>query len=161
MISRRTIRIKVLQTLYTYYATPEKSINHSEKELFHSLGKTYDLYHMVFQLVLELADFAQLRIDNNLSKMRPTHEDLHPNLKFVENKVIGQLRMNRRLKAYINQTGISWSNHPELIRDLYIFMTESDFYQEYLSKNQPSYYEDKKLIDRILNNIILDRKSVV
>jgi transcription antitermination protein NusB len=160
MISRRTIRIKVLQTLYTYYSTPEKSLNNSEKELFYSLGKTYDLYHMVFQLILELADYAQVRIDTNLNKLRPTAEDLHPNSKFVENKVVQQLRQNRRLKAYVNQTKISWANHPELIKDLYIFMTESEFYQEYMKKKGDSYFEDKKLIDKIFNNIVLISEDV-
>lgn len=160
MISRRSIRIKVLQTLYTYYSTPEKSINNSEKELFFSLGKTYDLYHMLFQLLLELADYAQLRIDTNLSKMVPSFEDLNPNTKFVNNRVIQQLRINRRLKAYINQTKISWSNHPELIKDLYIFMTESEFYQEYMKDKYNSYFEDKRLIDKILNNIILISEDV-
>jgi transcription antitermination protein NusB len=155
MISRRTIRIKVLQTLYTYYATPDKSINNSEKELFYSLGKTYDLYHMVFQLVLELADYAQQKIDTNLHKMRPSQEDLNPNTKFVGNRVIQQIRINRRLKAYINQSKISWANHPELIKELYGFLTESEFYTEYMKSGENSYFEDKRLIDKILNNIIL------
>lgn len=160
MISRRTIRIKVLQTLYTYYSTPEKSINNSEKELFFSLGKTYDLYHMLFQLLMELADYAQVRIDTNLGKMVPSFEDLHPNTKFTENRVIKQLRINRRLKAYINQTKISWANHPELIKELYLFMTESEFFHEYMKDKDNSYFEDKRLIDRILNNIILISEDV-
>lgn len=160
MISRRTIRIKVLQTLYTYYSSPDKSINNSEKELFHSLSKTYDLYHMVFQLVLELADFAQLKIDNNLNKLRPTHEDLHPNTKFVDNQVIRQLRINRRLKAYINQTKISWANHPELIKELFAFLSESDFYAEYMKARGQSYIDDKRFIEKIINNIILISEDV-
>ncbi|MFZ5432030.1 MAG: transcription antitermination factor NusB [Bacteroidota bacterium] len=155
MISRRTIRIKVLQTLYTYYSTPDKSINNSEKELFFSLGKTYDLYHMVFQLIIDIADYAQLRIDTNLNKLRPTQEDLNPNTRFVENRIIQQLRINRRLKAYVNQTGISWANHPELVKDLYHFTVESEFYNEYMTRKQCSYFDDKKLVEKIMNNIIL------
>lgn len=160
MISRRTIRVKVLQTLYTYYSLPDKSINNSEKELFFSIGKTYDLYHLVFQMVLELADFAQLKIDTNLSKLRPTYDDLHPNRKFVDNKVVNQLRINRRLKAYLNQTKISWANHPELIKELFAFLTESDFYQEYMKSKDFSYAEDKRFIDKIFNNIILISEDV-
>jgi len=160
MISRRTIRVKVLQTLYTYFSLPDKSINNSEKELFFSIGKTYDLYHLVFQMVLELADFAQLKIDTNLSKLRPTYDDLHPNRKFVDNKVVNQLRINRRLKAYLNQTKITWANHPELIKELFAFLTESDFYQEYMKSKDFSYAEDKRFIDKIFNNIILISEDV-
>jgi transcription antitermination protein NusB len=155
MISRRTIRIKVLQTLYTYYSAPDKSISNSEKELFFSLGKTFDLYHLIIQLVIELSDYAQRRIDTNLNKMVPTYEDLNPNARFVNNKVIAILQKNRRLKAYLNQSKLSWANHPELVKELYQFMTESDFYKEYMNAPQTSFFEEKRLVERILNNIIL------
>lgn len=155
MISRRTIRIKVLQTLYTYYSLPEKSINSSEKELFFSIGKTYDLYNLVFLLLIELADYMQRRIDTNREKLMPTYEDLHPNTKFVDNQVILQLRINRRLAAYTHQNKLTWANHPELIKELYQFMNEMPFFGDYMKNAERSYGEDKKLIERILENVIL------
>ena len=155
MISRRTIRIKVLQTLYSYYSSPEKSINNTEKELFFSLHKTYDLYYYLLALLLEIADFAQRRIDTNLAKLRPSYEDLNPNTKFVDNAVIAQIRCNRRLQAYLNQTKLSWVNHPELVRELYLFLTESDFFAEYMKDPLRSYAEDRKLVDKIFLKVIM------
>ncbi|HOI50611.1 MAG TPA: transcription antitermination factor NusB, partial [Prolixibacteraceae bacterium] len=151
----RTIRIKVLQTLYSYYSSPEKSINNTEKELFFSLHKTYDLYYYLLALLLEIADFAQRRIDTNLAKLRPSHEDLNPNTKFVDNAVIAQIRCNRRLQAYLNQTKLSWVNHPELVRELYLFLTESDFFAEYMKDPLRSYAEDRKLVDKIFLKAIM------
>ena len=160
MISRRTIRIKVLQTLYTYYSTPERSISNSEKELFFSLSKTFDLYHLLIQFIIELADYAQRRIDTNLTKLRPSLEDLNPNSRFVDNRVIHMLRKNRRLLAYLNQTKLSWANHPEMIKDLYIFLTESEFFTEYMKAPAVTFSDDKRLIEKILNNIILISEDV-
>lgn len=155
MISRRTIRIKVLQILYAYYASPDKSMNNSEKELFFSLSKSYDLYHYLLALLIDMADFAQRKIDTNLAKLVPAFDDLHPNTRFVDNKVIHLLRNNRRLQAYLNQSKPSWVNHPELVRDLYSFLSESEFYKEYLAKTETSFFEERKFVEKIFLNIIL------
>src|SRR3989304_8231874 len=99
MISRRILRIKVLQLLYAYYKSPDASINIVEKELFHSINKTYELYHYLLLLILDVADYAASRIEIAKQKNYPSHEDLHPNTKFIENKVIHQLRVNADLNT--------------------------------------------------------------
>lgn len=155
MISRRIIRTKVLQVLYAYYSNEEKSLNNAEKELFFGLKKTYDLYHYLFALIIEIADYAEQRIEIKKNKHQPTYEDLHPNTKFISNQVIQQLRENRSLHAYLNQQKLSWVNHPELIKELYLFLTESDFYKEYMADKNRSYFDDRKFVDKIFNHIIL------
>jgi N utilization substance protein B len=155
MISRRIIRTKVLQVLYAYYSSEEKSINNTEKELFFSIQKSYDLYHYLFTLVLEIANYAENRIEIRRNKHQPTHEDLHPNTKFISNHLLQQLRENRQLKTYTEQKKLGWGNYPELIKDLYLFMEESDFYIEYMEDPTRSYVDDRKFIDKLFNKIIL------
>lgn len=155
MISRRIIRTKVLQVLYAYYSSEERSINNTEKELFFCIHKSYDLYHYLFALVIEIADYAENRMELKRNKHQPTHEDLHPNTKFISNLFIQQLRDNRQLTAYLNQTKLSWVNHPELIKELYLIMTESEMYQEYVSSETRSYMDDRKFIEKIFNKIFL------
>jgi N utilization substance protein B len=87
MISRRIIRTKVLQVLYAYYSSEERSINNTEKELFFCIHKSYDLYHYLLALVTEIADYAEGRIELKQNKHLPTHEDLNPNTKFVYSAV--------------------------------------------------------------------------
>ena len=155
MISRRIIRTKVLQILYAYYTSTDKSLNNAEKELFLCLRKTYDLYFYLLALVIEIADYAEQRIEIRKNKHQPTEEDLRPNTKFISNIVIHQLRENRALKAYLNQQKLSWANHPELIKELYLFLIESDFYTEYLADKNQSFMDDRKFVDKVFNQIIL------
>ena len=144
-----------MQVLYAYYSSEEKSINNTEKELFFCIHKTYDLYHYLFALVIDIADYAEGRIEIKKNKHQPTHEDLHPNTKFVSNLFINQLRSNRQLNAYLNQTKLSWVNHPELIKELYLIMIESEIYDEYKNSEIRSYVEDRKFIEKIFNKIFL------
>ncbi len=155
MISRRIIRTKVLQVLYAYYSSEEKSLNTTEKELFFCIQKSYDLYHYLLSLIIEISDYAKSRIEIKRNKFQPTDEDLHPNTKFITNQFIEQLRNNRQLKAYIGQKKLSWVNHPELIKDLYLFLAESEIYAEYMESPTRSYLEDRKFIEKLFNKIIL------
>ena len=155
MISRRIIRTKVLQVLYAYYSSEEKSINNTEKELFFCIQKSYDLYHYLFALVLDIADYAENRIEIRRNKHQPTQEDLHPNTKFITNQVIQLLRDNKQLTVYLEQRKLSWVNYPELVKELYNFMIESEIYNEYVSDKTRSFMDDRKFIDKLFNKIIL------
>lgn len=141
--------------LYAYYTSNDKSLDSTEKELFFCIRKSYDLYHYLLALLIEIADYAEQRIDIRKNKHQPTFEDLNPNTKFITNQFIQQLRQNRQLKAYLNQTKLSWVNHPELIKDLYQFLIESDFYMAYIADPNRSFLDDRKFADKVFNNIIL------
>ncbi len=155
MISRRIIRTKVLQVLYAYYSSEEKSLSNTEKELFFCIHKSYDLYHYLLALIIEIADYAESRIEIKKNKHQPTFEDLHPNTKFIDNLLINQLRSNRQLKAYLQQSKLSWANNPELIKELYLIVVESEIYESYMNSDSHSYLDDRKFVEKIFNKIIL------
>ena len=155
MISRRIIRTKVLQVLYAYYSSEEKSLSKADKELFFCINKSYDLYHYLMALVIEIADYAEKRIEIKKKKLQPTHEDLNPNTKFITNLVIQQLRNNNQLNTYIEQKKLSWINTPELIKELYLIMLESDLYKNYITDENRSFLDDRKFIEKLFNKLIL------
>lgn len=145
----------MLQVLYAYYSSEERSLNNTEKELFFCIHKSYDLYHYLLSLVTEIADYAESRIELKQNKHLPTQEDLNPNTKFVNNLFIQQLRKNRQLNAYLNQTKLSWVNHRELIKELFLIMTESEMYEAYINTEPQSYMDDRKFIEKMFNKIFL------
>ncbi|MFP4023183.1 MAG: transcription antitermination factor NusB [Thiohalospira sp.] len=155
MISRRLIRIKILQICYAYFKSEGQSLNQAEKELFYSIQKSYDLYHYLLLLIIDIVRYAQSRIDLASQKLVPTYEDLHPNTKFVDNKLIKQLEKNFQLNKYLNDNKLSWVNYPELIKNLYLEIKDSDIYQSYMDSEQRSYKEDKKFITDLFAKIII------
>ncbi|HYG49630.1 MAG TPA: antitermination protein NusB, partial [Flavobacteriales bacterium] len=88
MLTRRHLRIKVLQNLYAWYQGEGDSLMKGERSLFHSVEKLYELYLLFLALPLELKHQAELRMEENRNKYLPTKNDLNPNLKFVQNTVI-------------------------------------------------------------------------
>jgi N utilization substance protein B len=150
MISRRLLRIKALLALYAFNRRDDADLVHAEKELLFSIGKTYDLYHYIFLLILEIADIASEKIDIALQKKMPTQDDLNPNRRFVQNQVISQLRQNQALRSYQTSKRISWSNYQEIPRTLYGKMISWSPYEEYMKANNSSYVDDKKLIIKLV-----------
>jgi N utilization substance protein B len=161
MISRRLIRIKILQVLYAYYKSENQSFSNSEKELFFSLKKSYDLYNYLFQLILEIVRYAQSRIELAGQKKIPTWEDLNPNTRFTDNRLVEQLSKNFQLNKYLNENKLSWVNYPELIKKLFNQIQEHEIYQAYMKNvKTPDYAADKKLILNILEIIFTSSEDL-
>ena len=155
MLSRRLLRIKILQSLYAYYKAGEESLTQAEKQLFFSIRKTYDLYHYLLLLIVEIVRFAESRIEIARNKQIPTFEDLHPNTRFIENRLVMQISNNKHLNTYLKEIKLSWVNYPELIRNLSKRIHESEDYLAFMSQENVGYEDDKKLISRIFSTTIL------
>ena len=130
MISRRQLRIKALQSLYAYYMTGREDMGRSEKELHFTVEKSYELYHYLLLLIIDVALYAESRIELARNKRIPTPEDLHPNTRFIDNRLVIQLRNNTHLLRFVEQHRLNWANHPELIRELYQNMLNSQEYTD-------------------------------
>lgn len=146
MISRRLLRIKVAKTLYGHLQSPDRTLGQSEKELLHSIHKFYDLYHLLLTLVVDVADYSQVRIDLGLQKHRPTAEELSPNRRFVDNAVVRLLRSNLELDAYNQQNKLSWAGYPRLVKKFYENLISRDYFQDYLKADTCDFATDKKLV---------------
>ena len=160
MISRRLLRIKVLHMLYAYFNGNNEGLARYEKDLFKSIEKSYDLYHLFFVLLIDVKEYAQGRIDLAKNRRVPTREDLDPNLKFVENRVIKKLMSTNRLYKYIDEKKLSWVDHPELIKRVYQDIIDSEIYQKYMNAEEDSYKADADFVvdffsEFLVNNDLL------
>ena len=128
------IRCKVVQVAYSYFLTKEKTIAEAEKELHHSLAKSYELYHALLQLMAELTDLQAQRIDAARNKYLPTEEDLHPNMRFVENQFIKTLRNNADFVEFRKEKPFLWdAAAPDFLRRTLDAIVASDTYREYMN----------------------------
>jgi N utilization substance protein B len=156
MISRRLLRIKVLKVLFAHIKSGNQSQLSTEKELAFSINKTYDLYHYILLLLVEIGNYTQNRIDIGKHKYLPTEEEKNPNTKFVDNTVIKLLRQNKILQNYVDREKLSWDDSTELLKKIYHSMANSDYYKKYMSNSKHSFAEDKQLICKICEHEIED-----
>ncbi|NSW95373.1 MAG: transcription antitermination factor NusB [Bacteroidales bacterium] len=151
MISRRLLRIKALLALYAFNRREDDNLSLAEKELMLSIEKTYELYHYILLLILEIAEVAAEKIDLALQKRMPTPEDLNPKRRFVDNMVIDQIRKNEAFNKYLNSKKLSWVNYSHVPRILYNQMLSWDKYNDYMSSPEHSYAADRKFVLALVN----------
>lgn len=158
MINRVLIRIKIIQLLYSNQLNGERSIEELKKELLESLDKTYELYHWLLQLIIDLRDFAEKRIEFGLNKRYPTDEDLNPNRRFIQNKIAIAIANNVEHKEYAKTNGISWEEYNDLIKGLFDAICESEYYKTYMSARENTYADDKMIWRQIFKKVIFSYK---
>ncbi len=155
MISRRLLRVKALQILYAYRVSENDNLHNTEKELIFSIEKSYDLYHLILLLLVDISNYMTQRVDIARSKYFPTDEEANPNTRFIDNRIIVHISDNRKFSQYLEARKISWSNEEELIKNLYRNLLEWDVYQEYMSSPDDSFTQDKNFISRLVAEFIL------
>lgn len=160
MLSRRLLRIKAVKALYAHFKSESDSISASEKNLTQAIDKTYDLYHQMLWLIVDVVRYAEKRLDIARNKKLPTYEDLNPNTKFVDNAVIAQIANSDRLVAYLERKALGWSQYPELIKSLYDSMSASDYYKEYMASEEHTYNQDRKFVEDFYLNTVEDNEAL-
>jgi N utilization substance protein B len=156
MINRVLIRLKIVQIIYAYYQNGGKNLDTAEKELFFSLSKAYDLYNYLLLLMVEVTKQANKRLNAAKNKLVPTKEELFPNTKFVENRFIAQLEVNKQLLEFSNNQKKTWENEADFVKTLCDKILESDIYKEYMASETSSYEEDRELWRKLYKNIIFN-----
>ena len=159
MINRVLLRIKILQIIYAFYKGDSHSVALAEKELFHSVEKTYELYFHLLQLAVEVTNYASNKIDARKNKLRPSDDDLNPNTRFVDNSFVTQLSKNVQLHNYIKENKISWDNNQDTVKTVYELVAASDSYVEYMSAEKADYAADKDIWRKIYKKIILQSEE--
>lgn len=156
MINRVLIRLKIVQIVYAYYQNGGKNLDTAEKELFFSLSKAYDLYNYLLLLMVEVTKQTNKRLNAAKNKLVPTKEELFPNTKFVENRFIAQLEVNKQLLEFSNNQKKTWENEADFVKTLCDKILESDIYKEYMASETSSYEEDRELWRKLYKNIIFN-----
>lgn len=154
MINRALIRIKIIQLVYAYYQNDSKNIDNSEKELFFSLSKSYDLYNYLLKLMVDVTNYERKRIDMRKNRLNPSAADLNPCTRFIDNRFIAQLENNIQLNKFFSdqkKTGIDSENY---LKSLFTKISDSVYYQQYIDSKEVSYEDDKTLWKKIYKNII-------
>lgn len=154
LLNRRHLRIKALQTLYSFSQQGDVDFAWAKKEMMTSIGQMQDLYIMLLQIFVELKKKAELRIEENRNKHLPTEEDIYPNLKFVDNQIIKILEEHPELKHQSDILKANWKGDvkQELMRKLFNHVQKSETYFEFMNNEQDSFNDDKEFMVQLFKN---------
>lgn len=155
MLTRRHIRVKVMQSLYALEQTQSDNLDKEEKFLLFSIEQMYDLFLINLQLLIEIRKHATDFLEKSQKKYLATSEEKNPNQKFINNEVLSLLEKNIELKEAMDHKKMNcWDLDDEYVKILWKEISESELYADYMSTKMSSFKEDKDFILDVFKEIV-------
>ncbi|MEZ4798368.1 MAG: hypothetical protein R2809_01050 [Flavobacteriales bacterium] len=156
MLNRRHIRIKVLQILFAYYSDEKPDIATYEKMLFESIDRFRELYVAFILLLGEMQGLAIEKIEAGMNKKLPSHDDLHPNTKFVTNSLLRIIANSKSLDKASGELHIRWKDNKDLLKQMFKMLTETEDYKEYMNSKERGFDHDREYLLRFFRRHLVN-----
>ena len=160
MLNRRILRIKAFKVLYANILAGNTSLAQAESQLDQSCEATRDLYLYMLSVVPPLTQIAKDRIEAAKTKLRPTEEDLNPNMKFADNALARLIAEDIDLNKMLAKKKFSWAQYDLILKKVMTSVSSKEYYQEYMASEQNSLAEDCKLFTRIFEEEFVDLEEL-
>lgn len=160
MLSRRHIRIKVLQALYQQTQEENFQMSVGERKLASSIDRIFNLYLYELKALTDILKFAEDHIEQKRNRKLPSKEDLSPNLKFVSNRFLKWLSSNQHYLRAIDAHSISWGDDREILKKVFKDFQETDEFTNYMSVPENSLDEDKKLVKILYGKHLIHNENI-
>src|SRR5258705_5923978 len=152
MISRRNIRVKVMQTLYTLVTLGKESKSpEPQKLLQQQFDQVRSLFVYLIYFMTEVTRYAESYSHQRVSKHLPTVEDMNVNTKIAGNEQMWKMLEDPALKEQFTKEKPQQYINADVVRKIYLDLTATPEYKTYISKAARAASEEKKIIEFILN----------
>ncbi len=162
MITRRNIRIKVMQTLYTVSLESDPTKKPAPDQILEQhFTDTRTLLVYLTWFLTEIARYAETDAHQKASKHLPTESDLHVNTKIAGNEYLWRMLEDPALKEQFELVKPQlllkkWqSEDMDMVKKIYYQLAESKPYQDYMNRSVREKPEEKKILEFILNDLLL------
>jgi len=161
MLTRRHIRVKVLQSLYAFTQGDHHDAEKQEKFLFYSINQMHELYVLLLQSMVALREHAEGYLLKSQKKHLATEMEKNPSRNFIDNKLLHQLASHDGLRQLIQNKKLNyWKDDDEYIAILFKEMVKTDFYAAYLSKESPSFAQDREFVVQLYKEVIAPNEKI-
>ena len=160
MLNRRMLRIKAFKVLYSYAEDQELPLKEALSRLDDSCEAVRDLYLYMLSVIPALTAEASRRIEAARGKFNPTEEELHPNLRFVENRTAAILSEDPDFQKLIQKKKLSWEQYDVLIRTVYDSLSAKPWFKAYMDAPETSLAAEAKLFKHIFEEEFEDNDDL-
>lgn len=157
MISRRNIRVKVMQTLYTLNSVDGVQTNSDPVKLLKKqIDSSRQLFIYLLYILTEVGRYSETDSLKRASKNLPSTQDLNVNTKLAGNEFLWKILENVSFKKAVEDDKpnlIEDSN--QQIRKIYTQLTETEEYRKYIQEQGREKKSEKEIFVFIFSNLML------
>ena len=156
MLTRRHIRLKVMQIIYALRISDFEYTKETEKKLLESIDSAYDLYLILISLLIEISKKAQEKHLISQEKLLSDQNNIYDNKKFIKNQFLNLLKSDYLLIEEIKKRNLNlWDLDYKYVDLIYENLTKNELFSKYINSEEISYKNDKNFIAKFYKNIIV------
>ncbi len=162
MLSRRNIRVKVMQTLYAIerMAGSEKP-GEPNSILIKKIEQSKHLFSYLIYFITETARYAETDAANKASKNLPTAADLATNTKIAGNEILWKIVENLSFIGTTKEMKAEYIIDKELLKKTYRTLIETVEYKEYIEAQSRDKKAEKKILEFIFTDLLLPNEDFI
>ena len=108
------------------------------------------------KFIIDVTDLQERYLDDAKHKFLPSHEDLNPNPKFIDNELVQALRDNETLQHYIQEHKITWRDNELFLKLMLNKIQNSEIYQQYMEGDASDLDSDCNLWRQLFKRLLID-----
>jgi N utilization substance protein B len=161
MISRRNIRVKVMQCLYAAESEPGALSPEKTNALLRKyLDQTGDLFTFLIYLLTEVARYAEVDARNRASKHLPSAADLNVNTKLAGNNLLWKILEAKGFHSTVKDHKLDLLLEEELVRKIYLQLADTELYNQYINAEGRDDRSEKEMLSFIFTDLIMANDEV-
>ena len=162
MISRRNIRVKVMQSLYTLDSIsndvkPGQAVNLLRKQV----DQSRRLFVYLVYFISEVARYAEKDALKKASKHLPSEQDLNINTKIVGNELLWKIVEEPGYVAACKETNPKLLVDEELLKRTYQALAQSEEYTDYTNLQSREKKGEKDILEFIFTDLMLPNENFI
>lgn len=161
MISRRNIRVKVMQTLYTVSTLESVKPDEPQKLLQRHFDQSKELVEYFIYWIVEVASYAEKDAYIRSSKHLPTKEDRSVSTKIAGNEMVWKIKEDAFLKRDWTDSKPELRTDKELVKKLYAQLTETPEYKRYIALPARDGKSERDIVNFLFEELLLPSEAFI
>lgn len=162
MISRRNIRIKVMQVLYAFETKVELVDNSNlNLSLQKNLNQSSALFVYLLYFITKIARYAETDARVRASRNLLSESDLNVSIKISGNDVLWKILENESYKKAAQFYKPELLENIDLIKKIYNQLAESEIYKQYIVLQNRNNKIEKNILQFIFTTLMLPNENFI
>lgn len=155
MLTRRHIRIKVMQSVYSFSLGEEKKLDDETIFFKESVAQSFNLYLLLLALLKALKNFTEEQLTAYEKHQINRDENFQKLTHLSKNKVLLFIDQHPQLEQHLkNIKFIRWDLEFTFLKELLKEITSADAFRSYFETKEPTPKEDLKWVMKCFKEII-------
>src|SRR5690625_4942171 len=155
MLTLRHIRVKVLQSIYSFSQNKDRDLSVQEKFLWYSIDQMRDLYFVQLQIFVEIRKHAETFRQRSKNRFIQSDDLNSKSTNFTNNKLLLLIENHEEINETVKKKKLNyWQLDDEFIHSFFNKLRGKDWFQKYLAVENPSFKQDKDVVVRLFRESI-------